>query len=132
MAACDGQAWAIDVRAYRRHLAGDDPPLAPKTVRTYLTAAAGLLGMAKVERASGLEDRHVRGFLLRKVGHRANLARFSAWLPTVGGPTLQVNRKRAPNLRRLERKTLSDARSLLAALEAATDGKRLVMAVLLA
>ena len=124
MAAHAGRPWAADLRAFRLHLAGDDPPLALKTVRMYITAAAGLLGMAKVERASGLENRHIRGFLLRKVGHRANLARFAAWLPTAGGPMLQVHRKRKPNLRLLERATLRDAGRLLEALGAATDARR--------
>jgi len=78
MAARDGRPWATDLRAYRRYLAEDDPPLTPKTVRMYLTAATGLMEAAKVDRAVDLEERHARTYLLRRGGHRANLARFAA------------------------------------------------------
>jgi hypothetical protein len=124
LAACDGRPWTAGFRAYHRHLAEHDPPLAPKTIRTYLTAAAGLLDAAKVDRAADLEERHARVYLLRRGGHRANLARFAAWLPTTGGQALQVHQKRVRNLRRLERNTLADARRLLEALEAAADFRR--------
>lgn len=124
MAACDGRPWAADLRAYRRHLTESEPPLTLKTVRTYLTAAAGLLAMAKVGRASDLGERHARIYLLRKGGHRANLARFAAWLPATGGQALQVHRRRLRNLRQLERTTLREARRLLEALGAATDMRR--------
>lgn len=124
MAACDGRPWAADLRAYRAHLAADEPPLKPKTVRMYLIAAAGLLAFAKIDRAADLEGRHARIYLLRRGGHRASLARFAAWLPTIGGQALQVQRTRAPSLRRLERTTLREARRLLEALGAATDMRR--------
>lgn len=121
MAAHAGRPWAADLQAYRQYLAEGDRTLTPKTVRMYINAAAGLMTSAKVERATDLADRHARGYLLRKGGHRASLARFAAWLPTIGGQALQVHRRRAPNLRRLERIALTDARRLLEALEAAAD-----------
>lgn len=58
----------------------------------YLTAAAELLTMAGIGRASDLEDRHARVYLMRKCGHRASLARFAAWLPTIGGPVASARR----------------------------------------
>jgi len=106
MAAHAGRPWEPDLQAYRRHLAQGARTLTLRTVRMYVTAAAGLMASAKVERATELTGRHARGYLLRKGGHRANLARFAAWLPTIGGQALQVHRKREPNLRRLERTTL--------------------------
>ena len=121
MAAHAGRPWAADLQAYRRHLAQGDRTLTLKTVRVYLTAAAGLLTSAKVDRATDLTDRHARAYLMRKDGHRANLTRFAAWLPTTGGQALQVHRKRVRNLRRLERTTLREARRLLEELEAAAD-----------
>ena len=124
MAAHAGRTWAADLQAYRRHLAQGDGTLSPKTVRMYVTAAAGLMAAAKVGRAVELTDRHARIHLMRKGGHRASLARFAAWLPTIGGPSLQVHRRRARNLRRLERTTLREAKYLTQALGAATDVRR--------
>ena len=121
MTAHAGRPWAADLQAYRRHLAQEDRTLTLKTVRMYVTAAAGLMASAEVDRATDLTDRHVRGYLLRKGGQRASLARFAAWLPAIGGQVLHVHRRRVPNPRRLERATLTEARRLLEALGAATD-----------
>ena len=117
-----GRPWGADLRSYSDHLAADD--LRPKTVRVYLAAAAGLLAGSRVARAASLEQAHVRLFLRRSPGHRANLARFVSWLPTIGGPPLSMHQRREPNLRRRERAVLQDARRLLEALDGVTDARR--------
>lgn len=117
-----GRPWGADLRAYHDHLAADD--VRPKTVRVYVAAAAGLLAGSGVARAAALEQAHVRLSSRRSPGNRANLARFVSWLPTVGGPSLSVHRRREPNLRRRERAVLQDARRLLEALDGVTDVRR--------
>lgn len=71
-----------------------------------------------------LTGRRARVYMMRKGGHRASLARFDAWLPTIGGQALQVHQKRVRNLRRLEPATLREVGRLLDALGAATDVRR--------
>ncbi len=125
------RGWAADLAAYRAHLKGCNVRL--RTVRTYLTAAAGLLTDARVDRAADLTAANLATHLRRTPGSRGHLPRFTAWLPAVGGPALSVHRKREPNLRRRERELLRDARRLVEALcaeQGVGRGKALLAAAL--
>lgn len=122
LAANAGQPWAGDLQAYHAHLAAADIRL--KTVRAYLAAAAGLLTEAGVTQAAASEQAHIQRRLRRKPGHRANLHRFTSWLPSVGGRSHDIGAKRKPNPRQRERNVLRRAQRLIEALDVVTDARR--------
>ncbi len=122
LAAHAERTWAADLAAYREHLKGCS--IRPVTVRTYLTAAAGLFTSAGVDGAADLTAVSLTAHLRRTPGHREHLPRFTAWLPGVGGPALSVHRKRKSNLRRRERELLREARRLVEALDTEQDIRR--------
>ena len=72
LAASDGQPWGEVLRTYRDHLVLDGT-LRPRTVRSYLNAAAGLLAQAGHAALALLKQAEVERYLRRKPGQRASL-----------------------------------------------------------
>lgn len=118
-----GQPWAQDLADFRRSLSGGRP-VAPRTVRMYVAAAAALLARSGVERATGLTPAHVARHLRRVRGQAASLQRFLTWVTSEGGPAFPRTRKRPGRPRARERLTLRRAAALLGYLEAITDPRR--------
>ncbi len=78
LSAAASQPWGSVVSAYRDHLALDTA-LRPRTVRSYLNAAVGLMASSGRRDLAGLEQGDLDRYLGRRPGQGASLARFVSY-----------------------------------------------------
>lgn len=113
LAASDRRPWGAGLRVYRDHLVLDGR-LRPKTIRFYLTAAAGLLAHAGHADLTQLKQDEVDGYLRRRGGQRASLARFLSHVACITGTQLALPAKKQQTDTKAREKTLLGiVRSLL-------------------
>lgn len=133
VAASDGRPWGAALRTYRDHLVRGGA-LRPRTVRFYLNAASGLLAHAGHADLALLEQAEVDGYLRRRPGQRASLARFLAHVACIAGTQLSLpGKKRRAGPKAREKALLRKVRCLLDRLDntaSAAEGRAIVAAVI--
>ena len=123
LAAAESKPWAEDLAAYRASLS-QGRPVATRTERLYVAAAANLLAGSGVERAARLTQAHLRRHLRRKLGQAANLARFLTWVTETSGQHFAREPKQPTRARARERAILERSAALLARLDTTTDPRQ--------
>ncbi len=118
------EPWLDDLRKFIDELECGPNSLKPKTIRTYVTAAGGLLAMAQVESLSAVTQTHLNQFLRRHPGHAANLNALVRHLRERSGVALELKKRTAAALAKKEQTVVEKVKSLAERLEAETDQRR--------
>lgn len=118
------EPWFDELREFTDELDRRPNPLKRKTIRTYVTAAGGLLAMAQVESLSAITQTQLNQFLRRHAGHAANLNAFVRHLRERFGVALELKKRPVAALPKKERAVVEKVKSLAERLETETDQRR--------
>lgn len=120
LAAHAGEAWVKDLDRFRRSLQAGKP-VTLRTVRSYLSAAASLLGDSGVAMAAELTQSHASRYLRRKPGQTASIQRFLSWVEATHGQSFVINPRNQPSQVGREKASLRQMASILDKLDTTSD-----------
>lgn len=109
----NGKGSAQDLVAFHEVLTASVKPLSDRSMKSYISAAQGLIEAAGVDRSADLTQHHVNAWLRQRPGRTNDLGRFLFWLGETGGPALDVRPRAKTTARARERATLQTAKMLL-------------------
>lgn len=116
--------WHEDLVAFSATLRQSARPLSDRTVKSYVSAARGLLEAAGIEHASDLTQRHVKSWLRHRPGRTNDVYCFLSWLKEAGGPELEVRFRAGKTVRVRECATLRKAKTFIDQLTACDDPRK--------
>lgn len=118
-----GQPWESDVRQFLTSLAEPrDKPLSPRSIKSYVSAAIGILSHSGIGQNEKLTGKTISSYLRTSPGQRASLSAFVSFYNERHKSNLQLPRK--PKSKASFRKTVDELADLTVAIEKSSGIKQ--------